>query len=80
MLNFSLVQNAKVLAGCGASAQTGELLKEAGYKKAFLVFDSGVKAAGIIDKIIESLSSSGIQYIEFDKVLPDPPAEIVSKG
>jgi alcohol dehydrogenase class IV len=80
MLNFSLVQNSKVLAGCGISAQTGELIKEAGYKKAFLVFDSGVKAVGIIDKILESLSTCGIEYIEFDKVLPDPPAEIVNEG
>lgn len=80
MLNFSLVQNVKVLAGCGTSSQTGELLKEAGYKKAFLVFDSGVKAAGIIHRIIESLSNSEIQCIEFDKVLPDPPAEIVDEG
>ena len=77
MLSFSLVQNSKILAGCGTSVQIGELIKEAGYKKAFLVFDSGVKAAGIIDKILESLSACGIEYIEFDKVLPDPPAEIV---
>ena len=80
MLSFSLVQNSKVLAGCGTSVQIGELIKEAGYKKAFLVFDSGVKAAGIIDKILESLSACGIEYIEFDKVLPDPPAEIVNEG
>jgi alcohol dehydrogenase class IV len=80
MLKFSLVQNVKVLAGCGVSLQIGELLKEANYKKAFLVFDSGVKAAGIIDKIIRSLQQSGIEYIEFDKVLPDPPASIVNEG
>ena len=80
MLKFSLVQNVKVLAGCGASVQIGELLKEASYKKAFLVFDSGVKAARIIDKITGSLQESGIEYIEFDKVLPDPPASIVNEG
>lgn len=80
MLNFSLVQNTKVLAGGGTSSQTGELLKDAGYKKAFLVFDSGVKAAGIIDKITESLLGCGIEYIEFDKVLSDPPATIVNEG
>jgi alcohol dehydrogenase class IV len=80
MLKFSLVQNVKVLAGCGVSLQIGELLKEADYKKAFLVFDSGVKVAGIIDKITVSLQQSGIEYIEFDKVVPDPPASIVNEG
>lgn len=80
MLNFSLVQNVKVLAGCGTVAQIGELLKEVEYKKAFLVFDLGVKSAGIINKITESLVKSEIEYIEFDKVLPDPPASIVNEG
>jgi alcohol dehydrogenase class IV len=80
MLKFSLVQNIKVLAGVGTAIKVGELVKEAGYKKAFLVFDSGVKAAGIIDKIIASLSASRIQYVEFDKVLPDPPDAIVNEG
>ena len=80
MLKFSLVQNTKVLAGCGSVLQIGELLKEAGYKKAFLVFGSRIKVSGIIDKITTSLSACYIEYIKFDKVLPDPPAEIVNEG
>jgi len=69
-----------VLSGCGTVLQIGELLKEAGYKKAFLVFGLKVKAAGIIDKIATSLSACDIEYIEFDKVLPDAPAEIINEG
>lgn len=79
-MKFSLIQNTKVLAGCGTVVQIGKLLHESGYKKAFLVFDSGVKGVGIIDKITSSLAAFNIEYLEFDKVLPDPPASIVNEG
>lgn len=39
-----------------------------------------MKAAGIIDQVLESLNVAGIAYTEFNKVLPDPPAEVVDEG
>ena len=48
-MNFSLLQNVRIVEGPGCVAKVGEILKEAGYSKAFLVFDCGVKAAGIVD-------------------------------
>lgn len=80
MLNYSLVQSVKVLSGIGTINNLGDVLEEAGYKKAFLVFDAGMKAIGIIDKLLKSLDDKNIEYVLFDKVLPDPPAEIVNEG
>lgn len=80
MVNFTCMQNVKIMAGQGVHKNMGEALKEAGYKKAFVVYDNGVKAAGIIGKVLESLDASGISYTEFDKVLPDPPANVVDEG
>ena len=50
------------------------------HKNAFVVYDGGVKAAGIIDQVLKSLKAAGLTYTEFDKVLPDPPAEVVNEG
>ena len=80
MVNYTCMQNVKLMVGEGCHTQMGEALKEAGYKKAFVVYDAGVKAAGIIDQVLESLNVAGIAYTEFNKVLPDPLAEVVDEG
>lgn len=80
MLNYTFVQNVKILAGAGSISNIGEACVDHGYKKAFLVFDQGVKKAGIVDKIEKSLQSSNIFYIEYSKVLPDPPSNIIDEG
>ncbi|MGN0394998.1 MAG: iron-containing alcohol dehydrogenase [Coprococcus sp.] len=80
MVDFTCMQNVKIMVGVNCHKNMGNALKEAGYKKAFVVYDSGVKAAGIINKVIDSLKNSGIDVVEFDKVLPDPPAEVVDEG
>ncbi len=80
MVGYTCMQNVKIMAGAGCHKSMGQALKESGYGKAFVVYDAGVKAAGIIDKVTDSLKAAGIEYVEFDKVLPDPPAEIVDEG
>ena len=80
MINYTCMQNVKLLVGENCHEQIGKALSEAGYKKAFVVYDAGVKAAGIIEKVLNSLEKSGIVCVEFDKVLPDPPAEVVNEG
>lgn len=80
MVNFTCMQNVKILVGENCHTQIGEALKEAGYKKAFVVYDTGVKATGLIDKVLDSLNENAVGFVEFDKVLPDPPAEVVDEG
>lgn len=80
MVNFTCMQNVKLMVGESCHKNMGTALKEAGYKKAFVVYDKGVKATGITDKILKNLEHSEISYIEFDKVLPDPPAQVVDEG
>ena len=79
-MQFSLFQPIKVLFEQGASAEIGTLLKAAGYSRAFLVYDKGVAQAGIVDKITASLTSAGVAFVLYDKVLPDPPASVVREG
>ncbi|MDR3278210.1 MAG: iron-containing alcohol dehydrogenase [Oscillospiraceae bacterium] len=62
-----------ILFGRGISSQTGEKLREYGCKKALVIYDAGVKNAGITDKIINSIHSAGIETVLFGDVQADPP-------
>ncbi|MDR3277936.1 MAG: iron-containing alcohol dehydrogenase, partial [Oscillospiraceae bacterium] len=62
-----------ILFGRGVHTRTGEELKRMGVTRALVVFDKGVKAAGIIDKILASIRASGIETVLYDGVQPDPP-------
>jgi len=59
--------------GEGVSRKVGETAAGMGAKKAFVVYDKGVKAAGIVDGLIASLKAAGVEAVEYDGVLPNPP-------
>lgn len=80
MLNYTFVQSVKVLTGEGSVYQLGELLEEAGYKKPFFVCGNSMKKNGVLDKIYEGLDAKKIEHVEYNKVQPDPPSEIVDEG
>lgn len=61
------------LFGVGTAGETGERLKGFGCTKVLVVYDKGVKDAGIADKIIANINAAGIETVCYDKVLPDPP-------
>jgi alcohol dehydrogenase class IV len=62
-----------ILFGRGTSKRVGEELKHMGVTKALVVFDKGVQAAGIVDKIAKSIENAGIGIVLYDNVQPDPP-------
>ncbi len=62
-----------LLFGVGTSKRTGEKLGEFGCKKVLVVYDAGVKAAGIADRIIKIINDAGIQTVTYDGVQADPP-------
>ena len=77
-MDFKLIQQVKVLNGRGCISQIGEMLKESGYKKAFIVTTKGRRK--LAEKIGEILDKNAIASVIFDKVLPDPPSDIVEEG
>jgi alcohol dehydrogenase len=76
---FTIAPKSEVLFGEHASDQTGERVKMLGCSKVLCVYDQGVKDAGIVDPIIESLKKAGIEIIQFGGVLPDPPDTMVNE-
>jgi alcohol dehydrogenase class IV len=62
-----------LLFGVGTSKLVGEKLREFGCKKVLVVFDAGIKAAGLADRIIKLINDAGIATVAYDGVQADPP-------
>ena len=65
------------LMGRYSSKRIGVLMRDKGYRKAFVIYDKGMWDFGIAPPIIENLNTAGIETVCFDGVLPDPPDEMV---
>lgn len=78
MLNF--VHRTKVIAYEGAVEQIGTLLQDFEAENVLTVYDKGIKAAGLVDDIVELIEDAGIEVVEFDGVLPDPPMHVVNEA
>lgn len=76
---FEYSLRAPVVFGVGASAKTGDRLKEMGCKRALCICDEGVKNAGVLDRVLSVLNGAGIETVVFDRVLPDPPNTMVDE-
>ncbi len=63
--------------GAGAVKELPALIGKYGMKKVMVVYDGGVKAAGIAEKVLEQVEKSGAQYVIFDGVIPNPTNEVV---
>jgi alcohol dehydrogenase class IV len=66
--------------GCGSSRKVGEIAKQMSWKKAFIVTDTGVRKAGLLNGVLESLESHKIPYYVFDGVQPNPTDIMVEKA
>jgi alcohol dehydrogenase class IV len=62
-----------ILFGVGAAAQVGAELTKLGCARVLVVYDKGVAAAGIADKVIGYIEGAGIAVTRFDNVQADPP-------
>jgi len=69
-----------LLFGRGVSGAVGEKLKEFGCKKVLVVFDQGVKSAGIASKITGHINAAGINTACYDSVLADPPDYTINEA
>lgn len=70
---FDITPNPVIIFGEGAVLRTGKRMKEMGCKKVICITDKGIKNAGILEKVAENVRNAGLEVVEFDGVLPDPP-------
>ena len=79
-MEFKLEQKVKVVVTDNLSKTIIEVLKEASYKKPFIVMDSFLNNTMIVSQLKENLSNEGIEFLIYDKIVSDPPTTLVDEG
>jgi len=79
-MNFTFIQNTKIVAEVGAVAKIGELVAQAGYNKPFIVIDPFVRKSGVVDLAKIGLEQRQKKYVVFDKIVPNPPSANIDEG
>ena len=79
-MSYNFFVKSNIDFGRGALNDLSEMLKGHGLSKIMIVYDGGVKAAGIADRVIKQVSETGIDYAIFDGVIPNPTNEVVEEA
>ena len=66
--------------GVGVAENIGEEAKKLTAKKILLVSDKGVVKAGLVGKVGGFLQASGVEFLIFDEVGPNPRDKTIEKG
>ena len=81
MNNFTFCTPTKVIFGKDVEKQIGETIKQYGASRVLIHYGGGsVKKTGLFDKIVNSLESAGLTYVELGGVQPNPKLSFIHKG
>lgn len=69
-----------IYSGAGSSLKLCESLSHMGINKVLIVTDEMLPKLGLLDATQKKLEELGIDYVLFDKVVPDPGYQIVEDG
>ena len=72
--------NSDIVFGRDAVKELPGILKGYGAKKVMVVYDAGVKAAGIAEQVLAMVEETSIPYVVFDGVIPNPTNEVVEEA
>lgn len=76
-MSFNFFVKSNITFGRGAVEKLPELLKRYEIKNLMIVYDGGVKAAGIAEKVLAQVEKAEVQVTIFDGVIPNPTNEVV---
>lgn len=80
MQNFTFQCQTKIIFGKGTESQAGKETKALG-KKVLLHYGAGhIRKSGLYEKIVNSLKSTRVDFIELSGVVPNPRLELVKEG
>ena len=77
---FTFYLPTKLVHGVGSTQETGKEFTGLGSGKALIVTDKGVRAAGLVAGVADSLAKSGVPHVIFDEVKEDPDGADVGRG
>lgn len=79
-MSFNFFVQSNIRFGRGVSEELPQIISGYGMKNVMVVYDQGVKAAGISEKVLEQVGKAGVKVTVFDKVIPNPTNEIVEEA
>lgn len=79
-MGFEFTAGSHICFGKGALSGLPRQIKKLGMTRVMVVFDPGVKAAGIAGKVVDLVAESGVSYTVFEDVIPNPTNEIVEQA
>lgn len=79
-MGFQFFVHSNIVFGKGAVEKLPELIKNHGLKHVMIVYDEGVKAAGISEQVIEEVEKAGVSITVFDGVIPNPTDIVVEEA
>jgi len=79
-MSYNFFVKSDIEFGRGAINRLPEILKEYNARKAMLVYDGGVKAAGISDVVLDAMKKADVETVIFDGVIPNPTNEVVEQA
>jgi alcohol dehydrogenase class IV len=80
LMPFTYFMPTRVECGNGIAGKTGELIKELDVSSVLIVTDKGVRGAGLLEGIENSIVSANLRYEIYDRVEPNPSAETIKGG
>lgn len=80
MKSFEFVLPTRIRFGEGISSELATEIRKMGHSRPMILTDKGLIDAGIVSKITKSLKESGIEYIIFDAIEPNPRDITVQKA
>ena len=72
VIGFDSTPRTRIVFGAGVIERLGELTRELGGRKAFVVTDAGIAAAGHLDHALRALQVAGVEYVVYDQVHENP--------
>jgi alcohol dehydrogenase class IV len=71
-MTFSFRTSMNLKCGAGIVSTLGAEMRGLGFGRLVFVTDPGLRASGVVDKALESLSQAGVDFQVFDGVEPNP--------
>ncbi len=78
--DFDFQPRTRVIFGAGSLERVGDLSRELGGERIFLVTDKGLKDVGHEDRCLESLQAAGLEVTVYDDVHQNPTTEDVGRA
>lgn len=79
-MSFNFFAKSNITFGRGAIEKLPEILNRYELNKIMVVYDGGVKAAGIAERVMEQVEKAGVKAVVFDGVIPNPTNEVVEEA